>query len=327
MIAAMADLIITNGDSAGYGLRDAGKAGLILPWRDVLHEGPIVGGPIEACSAERVAYLARRFRIPVEQIAAEFAERDAIMRKHADFDRIELWFEHDLYDQLQLIQILAFLADVNRRDGVVLVQADDFLGTQRPDTILRFAERQRAVTADDLALGAELWSKLAEPTPEAIASRVEGLDGRLPFARPALFRFLEELPSPGNGLSRTEQAILAGIAGGTANPVRLFPEVIGGEEAAFMGDSSFFHILDDLASCDVPLIAGLAPAFDGEEDAERFREAELELTMAGDEVLAGAEDHVALSGLDRWWAGTRLHGRDVWRYDRGERRLVAPNSR
>ncbi|MEX2319447.1 MAG: DUF1835 domain-containing protein [Bauldia sp.] len=320
----MADLIITNGDSAGYSLRDAGKAGVILPWRDVLHEGPIVAGPIEACSAERVAYLVRRFRIPTDQIVTEFAERDTIMRSHADFDRIELWFEHDLYDQLQLIQILTFLADVNRSEGVVLVQADDFLGAQRADTILRFAERQRAAAADDLALGAELWSTLAEATPKAIAARVEGLDGRLPFARPVLIRFLEELPSPDNGLSRTEQAILAGIDRGTANPVRLFPEVIAGEEAAFMGDSSFFHILDDLASSDVPLIAGLAPAFDGEGDSERFREAELELTIAGDDVLAGEADHVAMSGLDRWWAGTRLLGRDVWRYDRDALALHPP---
>jgi hypothetical protein len=319
----MAELIITNGDSAGYGLRDAGKEGLILPWRDVLHEGPIVAGPLAACSAERAAYLAHRFRIAPGEIAAEFAERDTIMRSHADFDRIELWFEHDLYDQLQVIRILAFLAGVNRSEGVVLVQADDFLGAQRANTILRFAERQRAVTADDLALGAELWSKLAEATPEVIAARVEGLDGRLPFARPALIRFLAELPSPDHGLSRTEQAILAGIDGGTASPLRLFPEVIAGEEAAFMGDDSFFCLLDDLASSDVPLIAGLAPAFDGEGDSERFREAELELTMAGDDVLAGASDHVAMSGVDRWWAGTRLRGRDVWRYDR-EARLLHP---
>ncbi len=49
---------------------------------------------------------------------------------------------------------------------------------------------------------------------------------------------------------------------------------------------------------------------------QRFHEAELELTMAGEDVLAGEEDHVELSGLDRWWAGTRLSGRSVWRYDR-----------
>ena len=32
--------------------------------------------------------------------------------------RIELWFEHDLYDQLQLLQILAFFAEAGRGDGV-----------------------------------------------------------------------------------------------------------------------------------------------------------------------------------------------------------------
>ena len=38
----MTDLILTNGDSAGDVLAAAGKNGLILPWRDVLHEGPII---------------------------------------------------------------------------------------------------------------------------------------------------------------------------------------------------------------------------------------------------------------------------------------------
>ena len=93
-----------------------------------------------------------------------------------------------------------------------------------------------------------------------------------------------------------------------------------------MGDWSFFGILDDLASCDVPLIAGLAPAAAAADDDERFEDAELELTMAGDDVVVGEEDHVALSGLDRWWAGTRLEGHAVWRYDRAERKLVAPRA-
>jgi hypothetical protein len=320
----MPDLIVTNGDTAADLLRAAGKQATILPWQDVLHEGPIVGGPIEACSAERVAYLARRFRIPEAEVAATFADRDAIMRRHGEFDRIELWFEHDLYDQLQLIQILAFLADVNRNEGVVLVQADDFLGPQRPDTILRFEEHARLLTDADRALGASVWADLGQPTPEAVVARLDQLDGRLPFLKPALLRFLEELPAPESGLGRTETAILSGIKAGTTSPRDLFPGAIRQEEAAFMGDSSFFALLDDLASCEVPLIAGLAPPAAADDDRERFDDAELELTMAGDDVLSGEADHVALSGIDRWWAGTRLLGRDVWRYDREARVLRSP---
>lgn len=321
----MPGLIITNGDSAAYGLRDAGRTDTILPWRDVLHEGPILPGALDVCSAARVEYLAARFRIPEPEIAAEFAERDALMRRHSDFDQIELWFEHDLYDQLQLIQLLDFFAGTGRTEGLTLVQADDFLGAERATTILRFAVGARALTAEDMALGRDLWAAITSSTPEAVAAEVDRLgDDRLRFARTGLIRFLEELPAPDSGLSRTEQTILSAINGGTSAPLQLFPQVIQQEEAAFMGDTSFFAILDDLGSCDVPLIAGLAPASDGDGDSDRFREAELELTMAGEDVLAGEEDHLLLSGLRRWWGGTWLECHETWRFDRGARSLVAP---
>ena len=320
----MAELIITNGDSVAELLRIAGCDAAILPWRDVLHEGPITETELAACSRVRVGYLARRFRLPPAEVEAEFAARDAIMLKHTEFESIALWFEHDLYDQLQLLQVLAFFASVGRRDGLTLVQADDFLGSQRPDTILRFAERGRPVEQTDLDIGAAVWADLARSTPEAVAGRAHTLGARLPFLAPALRRFLAELPVPGNGLGRTEQTIVDGIAGGIAAPAALFHASLAKEEAAFMGDWSFFRLLDDLASCNVPLIAGLAPAGTDEEDLQRFAEAELELTAAGEDVAAGRADHVALSGIDRWWAGTRLKGRVVWRYDREAMRLVPP---
>ncbi len=322
----MADLILTNGDTAAELLRLAGREATLVPWRDVLHEGPIPTTDLTACSAARVAYLAHRFRIDEAEIAAEFAARDALLRRHRDFDRVELWFEHDLYDQLQLMQILAFFAGEGAREGLVLVQAGDFLGAQTPETILRFGEHARRIEAADTDRAAAVWAALASGTPEAVAARITSPDARFPFLQPALRRFLEELPAPGSGLGRTERAILDSISEGTTGPVQLFHDVLADEQAAFMGDWSFFHLLDDLASCDVPLIAGLAPPPEHESDPERFRDAELELTMAAGDVLAGEEDHVELSGLNRWWAGTHLSGRAVWRFDRDAGQLVPPGA-
>src|SRR4029077_15612906 len=122
-VRAMAELIITNGDAAGDLLAAAGKSGRILPWRDVLHEGPILAD-LAACTRARIPYLSGRFALDEADIAAEFAARDAIIAAHAGFDRVELWFEHDLFDQLQLLQILAFFAESGRREGLILVQAD-----------------------------------------------------------------------------------------------------------------------------------------------------------------------------------------------------------
>lgn len=322
---AMTDLIITNGDSAADLLRLAGREGVILPWRDVLHEGPIVAGDLTTCSAARIAYLTRRFWLAEADIVATFAERDGLIRNHRDFARVELWFEHDLYDQLQLMQILAFFAAEGAREGLVLVQAHEFLGAQTPATILRFAEGARMVGPADLTRAAAVWADLTAPTPEPVAARARDLDPAFPFLQPALRRFLEELPAPETGLGRTERAILAGIADGTSAPVDLFREMLAEEPAAFMGDWSFFHLIDDLAFCSVPLVTGLARrSADPDEDGARFRDAALELTLAGEDVLAGEEDHVTLNGLDRWWGGTHLDGHSVWRYVPETGGLVPP---
>jgi hypothetical protein len=320
----MAELIITNGDSAADLLAAAGATATILPWRDVLHEGPIAAAGLAELSALRAPFLARRFHLPGMEVAATFADRDAVMAGHGDFDTVTLWFEHDLYDQLQLAQILAFFAGEKRTDGLTLVQADDFLGRQSARTILRFAERARAVTALDLGLGVAAWAALAAPTPEAVRARLdETTRGPLPYLAPALARFLEELPSPANGLGRTEQAILDYVDAGVGDPRALFAQVIADEAAAFMGDWSFLRLIEDLADCEVPLLTGLPPA-EGNDPTGRFADAVLALTMAGEAVMAGEDDHVALSGVDGWWGGTRLLGRSVWRYDRAARRLVAP---
>lgn len=319
----MADLILTNGDTAADLLAAAGKEGLILPWRDVLHEGPIAAD-LGICSVLRVAYLASRFQIAPDDLGAEFEARDRTLRDHAGHERIELWFEHDLYDQLQLVQILSALADLGRTEDVILVQADDFLGAQSADTILRFAGAGRRVTDDDLDYAERLWADLAMPTPEPAFGHLLLPYEPLPYLHPALERFFEELPARA-GLSRTERTALAGIGEGIAGPHELFRALIQSEEAPFMGDLSFFHILDDLAFCREPLMAGLERATGPEQDAARWQDANLTLTDAGQAVLAGEIDHVALNGIDRWWVGTRLAGRATWRFDREGERLVPPS--
>jgi hypothetical protein len=40
--------------------------------------------------------------------------------------------------------------------------------------------------------------------------------------------------------------------------------------------------------------------------------APLRLTDAGDAVLAGEADRIALNGIDRWWGGTHLVPGAAW---------------
>lgn len=319
----MATLVITNGDHAADLLVEAGRGDTVLAWRDVLHEGPLADLPLGELTSLRVRWLAQRFGLDRETIAEDFAERDEELRRHLEYDRIELWFEHDLFDQLQLVQLLNFFSGQKRPDRVCLVQADSFLGAERPQTILRFAERERPITSDDLDTAAPAWRALCAASPAATEDVIRGPGDTLPYLKPALIRFLEELPDSRNGLSRTEEAALSAIARGIQTPTDIFREVLGHEEAAFMGDWSFFHLLETLANCEAPLISGLLPS--GDDFSESFRNSRIMLTSAGTRVLAQECDHVSLSGIDRWWAGTHLNGRFTWRYDRATRTLISPD--
>jgi len=69
------ELIITNGDSAAGSLKSVGLGDEILPWRDVLHEGPVpdVGG-LGALSELRGRYLASKGWIAEEEAEQSFQE-------------------------------------------------------------------------------------------------------------------------------------------------------------------------------------------------------------------------------------------------------------
>lgn len=319
----MPTLIVTNGDSAAELLAEAGEADAVLPWRDVLHEGPITNVSLEELTSRRAAFLADRFGLDDVSIEADFAARNEALAGHADFDRIELWFEHDLYDQLQLIQILSFLSDQDRVEGLCLVQAGDYLGHQSPATIGKFRQSQRPLLREDLALARMIWGELAAPEPGPIVRRYGSSVTGFPFLGSALSRFVEELPGT-NGLSRSEQTLLSVVAAGNTPSTGLFNAVLEQEDAAFMGDVSFIAMLDDLATGPIPLIDGLSG--EGPDPSRlRSKSGSLRLTEAGRAVLGGAEDHIRLNGIDRWWAGTHLRGHDVWRYDRTRQILVPPS--
>jgi hypothetical protein len=196
---------------AGELLRRAISGAEVLPWRDVLHEGPV---PLTATLAELTAirgdYLADRGLGDREEIAANLKARDRGLARASAFERVVLWFEHDLYDQLQLLQILDWFSRAERGD-LLLVQASESLGWQTAQEIKALAALEQPVSDEQLALVADAWSAFRAPTPEPWQALLRGDLSPLPFLDQAVRRMLEELPGP-DGLSRSERQILTALA-------------------------------------------------------------------------------------------------------------------
>jgi len=323
-------LIITNGDDAVARMREAGIRGEILPWRDILHEGPVPPSlSLEDLSAVRAQFLAQRGWLPQEELHAAFRSRDAMIRRHREFESVLLWFEHDFYDQLQLIQLLDFFAN-ERRDSVDLIQAGNYLGREKPKALKAHLHLMEPVRDAQLALGQLAWSSFRAETPEPWVGLLRASIHVLPFLRLAIRRLLEELPHPVSGLSRTEWAILSLVEQGVKSPADIYEAFNESEEAFFMGDLSFYHALDTLGVGGAPLIAGFkgltfSPSMP-EEARDAYLAAELSCTHLGITILAGKADALQHRPLDRHIGGYHLHARVPWRWDSATGQLWPPDA-
>lgn len=323
------DLIITNGDSAGELLRKAVTNTEVLPWRDVLHDGPVpLTEDHDELSELRADVLADKGWGEHDELRENFSARDRGLANNAIFENVILWFEHDLYDQLQLIQLLSWFSDNPRPDGELqLVQADDFLGHQTAETILRFEEKRKPVSREQMALASKAWEAFRQPTPERWENLLNDDLTLLPYLRPAVLRMLEELPSARDGLSRTQREILITVNEGVREPRHIFPVVQHQEEAAFMGDWSFFERLDGLALGNAPLLEGLDERFLPGMNAQEIRgylESDISLSDFGFQVLGGGEDYAGRARIDFWIGGTHITNDTLWRWDRDNAQLIAP---
>jgi len=281
---------------------------------------------LEELTAARVEYLAGAGGGEIAAIEFELTARNRGLDMNSNFSRVVLWFEHDLYDQLQLLQVLDWFADNPRADGsLLLVQIDDYIGRQEPEAIAGLAATARPVSQAQLELAMRAWGAFRQKTPEAWARLLDEDMSALPFLKPTVIRALEELPGT-DGLSRTERQMLGAIESGSVTSLELFVSVQRFEDAEFMGDWSFWRLLDSLALAEEPMIAGLEEAplqRDNQELAKAYLTSRLSLTSLGTAVLAGGADWAAHHNVDEWWGGTHLTEEALWRWDQVGERLIA----
>jgi hypothetical protein len=222
-----------------------------------------------------------------------------------------LWFETDIYDQLQLLQALVLAGERE----LELIQADADLGPLQPDELEALWSRRQPVTPEMRALAREAWDAFRAPEPTGIAALLARETSLLPYLGPALLRLLEELPDAASGLSRIERQLLEPLVDGPKRPFELYLASQAREEAAFLGDAWAWKALAELR----PLVEELPPP-PPLGDQREFAAAQVSLTDLGRRVLAGEADRVAARTPDRWLGGTRVDG--SWRWDGATHRLV-----
>jgi hypothetical protein len=316
-------LLITNGDSAAGRIGASDLTGEILPWRDVLHEGPIPDGlSLEELSDVRARFLAERGWTTRAEAERDFAWRNATLAGYGDHEEVVFFFEHDLYDQLQLIQLLDWFSGRDLEGTrLSIAQSDEYVGLLGPERVRSLFQDRLEATEEQLDLGSTAWEAFRSPDPTAVLGMIEAGTRALPFLAPALHRHLEQFPSTTNGLSRSEHQALEAIDEGSSSMAEAFAAHQEREQPLFLSDAVFASYLKDLGDAREPLVRLEGGVEVGDPAQRDLWNQQMVLTAKGREVLRGDEDRVRLIGIERWLGGVHLSSEAPWRWDRSARTL------
>lgn len=217
-------LHITNGDCAGDMLQEAnGIDGAVLCWRDLLHDGPVLSQPALNREA-RINFVTDLLESsdldiddPKTLVAKDFTERDQVLARAAEFDEIVLWFEHDLYDQLQLLDVCQHLySQLDQLPKLSIICIDDHpavpffhgFGNLTPDMLVGLYPGREPLTAEQLKSATDIWSALTAASPERLAEYAAEPVKGWPYMQKALRRFCCEFPALETGLTLTQTYLL-----------------------------------------------------------------------------------------------------------------------
>ncbi len=305
-------LIITNGSAAADVIRAAGIEGEVLPWNDVLHDGPVPSDlNLDELSEIRARYISGLGWGELNGVLAEFVAPESLLRTAPTRNEVVCWFEHDLYDQLQLWQVLDALGSMNV--SATLICRDAFIGYQSSTQLMEDFEARTEVTSGQFAAASALWGAFRHSDPGVLARETEA---GLKFTTSTISRWAQCFPSTSIGLSRSERYTLEYLKGhsGSASFGDLFRALLAQEEAAFMGDTSLFVLLSRLSSFEPSLIR-----LHG--DNASLPAVTIELTDAGRKWLKGGGWSWD-SASDRWIGGVHLTNSNQWLWNPETQEMV-----
>ncbi|MBN9288641.1 MAG: hypothetical protein BGO43_09025 [Gammaproteobacteria bacterium 39-13] len=323
-------LHITNGDNAAELIEQSYPEAEVIAWRDVLHEGPVPSLPLRELNKVRAQYLAEKGYGDYQIILNDAISNLHKLEDYRHYDEIILWFEHDLYDQLQLIQVLHWFSTKSlSKTHLSFININQFAGVSpfygfgqlSVDQMSSLFPHRQPITSLHLELGKMAWEAFTNKNPQSLVLLLETDLSLLPFLKNAMIRHLQEFPSSKNGLNRTEQFILTSLKRESKRLSDIFWQLPVDEGTYYMGlgDISFWSIVKRLDGHKNALLH-----LDNVEQIKNsnhhldLHHVNARITDLGRKILTQQADWIDINGIDRWLGGAHLTSHHHWRWNENE---------
>jgi len=210
-------LHITNGDSFTDRLKTLHLKGEIITWREMLCEGKTlttVGS--ESFWKTRYEFLNKNYKISKSWFIEKTLKEYRSLCNHKQQDQIVLWFEYDLFCQVNMLAVISWLLTHRKDAQISLVCSGKEDNTDKmyslndlSDDQLRNLYKNRTVLSqDDIEYADYVWQLYCSDNPIHLEKLANFDNYSFNYLEAAIKSHLQRFPSISNGLNHMENSIL-----------------------------------------------------------------------------------------------------------------------
>ncbi|AWX46168.1 hypothetical protein HME9304_03200 [Flagellimonas maritima] len=211
-------LHITNGDNFTSRLQSLKLKGDIITWREMLCEGKTlstVGS--ESFWKTRFEFLNRNYKVSKSWFVEKTLKEYRSLCNHKQQDQIVLWFEYDLFCQINMLAVLSWLKTHRRHAEISLIcsgKEDDSgklygLNELSDEKLITLYENKTILSQDDIEFADYVWQLYCSDNPIRLENLVVHNDFQFNYLSDALKTHLKRYPTIKNGLNELENRVLS----------------------------------------------------------------------------------------------------------------------
>ncbi|SNZ00008.1 DUF1835 domain-containing protein [Flagellimonas pacifica] len=258
-------LHITNGDSFTSKLQSLNLKGDIITWREMLCEGKTlctVGS--ESFWKTRFEFLNKNYKVTKSWFVEKTLKEYRSLCNHKQQDQIVLWFEYDLFCQINMLAVLSWLKTHRRHAEISLVcsgnedDSDKLYGLSElsDEKLLALYDKRTILTQDDIEFADYVWQLYCSDNPIRLENLIAHNGFQFEYLSEALKAHLRRFPTIKNGLNELENRVLETVISKKPTTRReLLGEVLTNQGYYGFGDTQYDRMISSLK----PLFSSFNP--------------------------------------------------------------------
>ncbi len=258
-------LHITNGDSFTQKLETLKLKGEIITWREMLCEGRTetnVGS--ESFWKTRFEFLHKNYKVSKSWFVEKTLKEYRSLCNHKQQDQIILWFEYDLFCQVNMLAVLSWLKTYRRHAEISLVcsgkedETDKLYGLSElgDEQLLSHYNNRKVLSQSDIEYADYVWQLYCSDNPIRLENLTDYADYQFDYLGDSIHAHLKRFPSIKNGLNEIENRVLEVAAVKKPKSKKVFLASVLEDQGLYgFGDTQYDRVITTLK----PLFTSFSP--------------------------------------------------------------------